>query len=543
MKKRVLSLFLAITLCLTLTPTGALAAEGQPPEQTVSVTQEAQIPAPAAEEEEEEKKTTSAENGADENDPPANPEENPTEDAPAAAEKNTADGETDKEAGQNKPTATAQGENEPLALALDNAGQNAADDENGEAGGTSISEQDTRTEIWCTSRPSSIQRGYDGTADGSTIPINLTFTDDGTNKIELTEGTSFTATKTFDSADAGNHKVTVEIELIGDAAAKYKLKAGKETFTIGGYIDKATPELTVSLSKAACTVGEKILPLLSVKGAPEGAAVTYYYTPLDSGYSEFEGSEAVPAIDGNTAISVPGTYYVYAKTGGTKNYEEGRSATVELTVSEKVDPVVSVTTADGTETPYGSFSDAWAAVTANEGSTLKLLADGTLSGDNTDISKSITLDLNGYVLGSNGSLTVKNGAALTVKNAGAEKSEKPVKAGLYLNLLVEKGGSFTCTDGVLQYLGLLSAGTGDYAIQLAEGENHCTFGGFAQGDESATLGPRILRTETAPLSQASRQSTFHRRYRFSRERRTHRATPFPPPFPYRRGRYNRTDRP
>ena len=52
MKKRVLSLFLALTLCLTLTPTGALAAEGQPPEQTVSVTQEAQIPAPAAEEEE-----------------------------------------------------------------------------------------------------------------------------------------------------------------------------------------------------------------------------------------------------------------------------------------------------------------------------------------------------------------------------------------------------------------------------------------------------------------------------------------------------------
>ena len=55
MKKRVLSLFLAITLCLTLTPTGALAAEGQPPEQTASVTQEAQIPAPALEEKEEEK--------------------------------------------------------------------------------------------------------------------------------------------------------------------------------------------------------------------------------------------------------------------------------------------------------------------------------------------------------------------------------------------------------------------------------------------------------------------------------------------------------
>lgn len=81
MKKRVLSLFLAITLCLTLTPTGALAAEGQPPEQTVTATQEAQT-------------------GAGENAPPANPEENPTENAPAAAEKNTADEETGKEAGK-----------------------------------------------------------------------------------------------------------------------------------------------------------------------------------------------------------------------------------------------------------------------------------------------------------------------------------------------------------------------------------------------------------------------------------------------------------
>lgn len=112
MKKRVLSLFLAITLCLTLTPTGALAAEGQPPEQMVTATQE-------------------AETGAGENASPAKPEENQTENAPAAAEKNTADEETDeetgketgkeagkeageeagKEAGQNEPT--VEGKNDP----------------------------------------------------------------------------------------------------------------------------------------------------------------------------------------------------------------------------------------------------------------------------------------------------------------------------------------------------------------------------------------------------------------------------------------------
>ena len=96
-------------------------------------------------------------------------------------------------------------------------------------------------------------------------------------------------------------------------------------------------------------MGEKLLPLLSVEGAPEDAEVTYYYAPINSGYLEFEGSEAVPKIDENTAISEPGTYYVYAKTGETKNYKEERSATVELTVNEPVVEAASVTKADGTD--------------------------------------------------------------------------------------------------------------------------------------------------------------------------------------------------
>ena len=416
MKKRVLSLFLAITLCLTLTPTGALAAEGQPPEQTVSVTQEAQIPAPALEEKEEEK-TTPAQTGADENAPSANLEENPTEDAPAAAEKNTADEETGKEAEQNKPT--AEGKNEPPALGLDDAGQNAADGENGEAGGTPISEGDTRTEIWCKMKPSSIQRGYDGTTDGGRISIDLTFTD-GTNEIELKEGTGFTAKKTFDSADAGWHTVTVEIALIGDAAAKYKLKAGEEKFTIDGYIDKAYPDLTVTLSKTACTAGEKLLPLLSVEGAPEDAEVTYYYAPINSGYLEFEGSEAVPKIDENTAISEPGTYYVYAKTGETKNYKEERSATVELTVNEPVVEAASVTRADGTD--GGTYESLPAALdAAQDGDTVTLLSNVDLGETFVTINKSITFDLGGKTLSSSkawlhdGVLVVKD-ATVTVKN-------------------------------------------------------------------------------------------------------------------------------
>ena len=412
MKKRVLILFLAITLCLTLTPTGALAAEGQPPEQTVTATQEAQT-------------------DAGENAPPANPEENPTENAPAAAEKNTADEEsgkqTGKQAGQNEPT--AEGKNEPLAL--DDAEQNAtgggiyvapgSPTEGG--GGTYISGEDTRTEIWCVSKPDSIGRSYDGTTDGGTIPIDLTFTD-GTNEIKLKEGTGFTAKKTFDSADAGWHTVTVEIALIGEAAVKYKLKAGEEKFEIGGNINKAYPKLTVSLSQTTCTVGEKLLPLLSVEGAPKDAEVTYYYLAAElkdwAGSSDAEGGTSMPAIDGNTAISVPGTYYVYAKTGETKNYEEERSTTAELTVNEAVVEAASVTKADGAD--GGTYESLPAALdAAQDGDTVTLLSDVDLGETYVTISKSITFDLNGKTLSnsktwsSDGVLLVKD-AAVTVKN-------------------------------------------------------------------------------------------------------------------------------
>ena len=295
-------------------------------------------------------------------------------------------------------------------------------------GGTYIPGEDKRTEIWCTMKPSLIERNYDGTTDASTIPIDLRFTD-GTNTYDLTEGTGFTAKKTFDSADAGRHKVTVEITLTGETAKKYKLRAGEEKFEIGGNINKAYPDLTVSLSKTACTAGEKLLPLLSVEGAPEDAEVTYYYlaSALKSwaGSSDVEGGESMPKIDENTAISEPGTYYVYAKSGKTKNYEEDRSATVALTVTEPA--AASVSKADGTVS--GTYKTLPAALdAAQNGDTVKLLSDVDLGETSVTISKSITFDLNGKTLSSSGAwlrygvllvkdatVTVKNG---TVKAAG-----------------------------------------------------------------------------------------------------------------------------
>ena len=343
MKKRILSLFLALTLCLTLLPTSAFAEGGD-----VSIS-----------------------DGV------------------------IGGGETGGEGGGVLvPPGGSTGEGGGIYVAPGSSTEG--------GGGTYIPGEDTRTEIWCVSKPDSIGRSYDGTTDGGTIPIDLTFTD-GTNEIKLKEGTGFTAKKTFDSADAGWHTVTVEIALIGEAAVKYKLKAGEEKFEIGGDINKAYPDLTVSLSKTACTVGEKLLPLLSVEGAPEDAEVTYYYAPINSGYLEFEGSEAVPKIDENTAISEPGTYYVYAKTGEAKNYKEERSATVELTVNGPVVEAASVTKADGTD--GGTYESLPAALNAaQDGDTVKLLANHTTNWSDVEasdlstlavVTKRLTLELNG----------------------------------------------------------------------------------------------------------------------------------------------------
>ena len=345
MKKRILSLFLALTLCLTLLPTSAFAEGGD-----VSISD------------------------------------------------GVIGGETGGEGGGVLvPPGGSNGEGGGIYTPPSGPAEG--------GGGTYIPEEDTRTEIWCVIKPDSIGRSYDGTTDGGTIPIDLTFTD-GTNEIKLKEGTGFTAKKTFDSADAGWHTVTVEIALIGEAAVKYKLKAGEEKFEIGGNINKAYPNLTVSLSKTTCTVGEKLLPLLSVEGAPEDAEVTYYYAPINSGYLEFEGSEAVPKIDENTAISEPGTYYVYAKTGETKNYKEERSATVELTVNEPVVEVASITKADGTD--GGTYESLPAALNAaQDGDTVKLLANHTTNWSDVEageystlavIKKTLTLDLNGWTV-------------------------------------------------------------------------------------------------------------------------------------------------
>ena len=343
-----------------------------------------------------------------------------------------------------------------------------------EGGGTYIPREDTQTKIWRdTQWTTKISRPYDGTTDASTVSLSLTFTD-GTNEIELKEGTDFTAVKTFGSAEVGNHTVTVKITLIGEAAAKYKLREAEESFTIDGTIDPAAQNLTLSLSKTTCAVGEKLLPLLSLSGVKEDAAVTYYYTPhkMLIGDSEHEG-RGVPAIDENTAISEPGTYYVYAKSGKTKNYEEDRSATVALTVSNDV---ASVTTSSGVTNNYTSLDDALDAV--KDGDTVTLLSNAEVTKWHS-LSKAFTLELNGKTATTQSKAELYLHARVTVQDSSTGKTGGMAGTAL-LNVqsngdLIIKSGTFNgriaMNDGKLTIKG----GTFNQEVDLPRGDSDSVF--------------------------------------------------------------------
>ena len=403
MKKRILSLLMVLVLCFSLVPAEALATE------TVSA-------APAAQEDVRKDEPASSEdggNGGGEGDG-----EKDTVIIPGGSSGGEQDDtDSDDSTGGNKDSTPGGGEN-----GGSDDGSSLSDGSAGEGGGIYVPPgtpteggggvyEPALTEIWCTNRPDSIGRAYDGTTDGNMISFySLLFTDAESNEYTLYEGTDFTAEKAFDSADAGAHTVTVKLALISEAANKYRLRAGEEAFTINGSIDQAVPTLTVYLSKTTCTTGEELLPLLSVDGVQEDAAVTYYYTAFKTlvGASEYEGSEFVPKIDEATVVTEPGTYYIYAKTAATANYKDGISNVAELTVSNDVASVVS---ADGTETRYTALS--YALDNAKDGDTVRLLAD---IGGKFDICKTITLDLNGYSW--NNTATVNPNCTLTLTGSG-----------------------------------------------------------------------------------------------------------------------------
>lgn len=131
---------------------------------------------------------------------------------------------------------------------------------------------------------------------------------------------STASTLTLETVSAGKRTIVCTATVDG-----YSITA-KLVLTVGG--QKDAQSFTLSVSKTTVGIREKILPLLSVEGIKEDAAITYY---LMNGSSPAPESDTV--IDENFAFAQTGTGSIYAYTAETDNYAATASAPVSITVT------------------------------------------------------------------------------------------------------------------------------------------------------------------------------------------------------------------
>lgn len=108
-------------------------------------------------------------------------------------------------------------------------------------------------------------------------------------------------------------------------ADDYSISA-KLVITVTG--EKESQSFTLSVSKTTVGIREKILPLLSVEGIKEDAAITYYLMNGDS-----PAPESDTVIDENFAFAQTGTGSIYAYAAETDNYAATASAPVTITAT------------------------------------------------------------------------------------------------------------------------------------------------------------------------------------------------------------------
>lgn len=169
------------------------------------------------------------------------------------------------------------------------------------------------------------------TSSGNTVAFTATAkTADGNDRANVTykwyyDGQDDTilsekAELTIENIKAGKRTVVCMA-----TADDYSISA-KIVLTVAG--EKEPQNFTLNVSKTTVGIREKILPLLSVEGIKEDAAITYY---LMNGTSPAPESDTV--IDENFAFAQTGTGSIYAYTAETDNYAATASAPVSITVT------------------------------------------------------------------------------------------------------------------------------------------------------------------------------------------------------------------
>ena len=382
MKKRVLSMFMALALCLTLVPTAALAEENTT-EPSTQLTEPTPVP-------QEPKTPDQGEN----TETPDQPEE-PSQDEPPAAD------EPPAVQSEPAPQAAVQAAEVPAENAVAQVGNvNYANITDAFAavkknGGTLTLLADCETSN--TSDKFDISGNYTLDLNGCTLKgrlylsktsTSLTVKDSGTGgRIQATAGWS---PLWVDGGDVTIESGTLATQNENAQALVFGDNDACKTLTItGGSFETGYVNIGASGGKTVISGGA--FHELRVNG--DSKRVTLSGGTFDTVKRRKSGSTIAPAD-----LLADGYTFVNRETGAEVSTSQEAALTNVQVVSKETANASASLTVDGTETPYGTFEDALTAAQQTPGGTLTLLNNVNLVTQVYVNSGTFTLDLNGHTL-------------------------------------------------------------------------------------------------------------------------------------------------
>ena len=396
MKKRVLSMFMALALCLTLLPTAALAEENTT-EPSTQLTEPTPVP-------QEPKTPDQGEN----TETPDQPEE-PSQDEPPAAD------EPPAVQSEPAPQAAVQAAEVPAENAVAQVGNvNYANITDAFAavkknGGTLTLLADCETSN--TSDKFDISGNYTLDLNGCTLKgrlylsktsTSLTVKDSGTGgRIQATAGWS---PLWVDGGDVTIESGTLATQNENAQALVFGDNDACKTLTItGGSFETGYVNIGASGGKTVISGGA--FHELRVNG--DSKRVTLSGGTFDTVKRRKSGSTIAPAD-----LLADGYAFVDRDTGAEVSTSQEAALTNVKVVSEKTANASASLTVNGTETPYGTFEEALTAAQQTPGGTLTLLNNVNLVTQVYVNSGTFTLDLNGHTLtsGAYNTLVVGDGS-------------------------------------------------------------------------------------------------------------------------------------
>ena len=444
MKKRVLSLFMALALCLTLLPTAALAEENTT-EPSTQLTEPTPVPQePKTPDQGENTETPDQPEEPSQDEPPAGA------DAPAQDEAPTVEPEPpaadEQPAVQSEPAPQAAEAAEAAVAEVDGVNyddiQKAFDAVKQSNGGTLTLLANCITPD--TSKRFDISGNYTLDLNSCTLTgqlylsetsTSLTVKDSGTGgKIQATAGWSPLwangGNVTIESGTLATQNENAQALVFGDNDACKTL-----TITGGSF---ETGYVNIGASGGKTVISDGAFHELRVNG--DSKRVTLSGGTFDTVMRRKNGSTIAP-----TDLLADGYTFVNRGTGVEVSTSQVAALTnVEVVSKETVNALVSLTV-DGTKTHYyGTFEEALTAAQQTQGGTLTLLNNVTTTP--TDInSGTFTLDLNGHTLTSEYNATlVVSGGSLTIQDS---------KGGGVISSTISDGNAVWCDGGNVTILG------------------------------------------------------------------------------------------